>query len=182
MGSSGSGKTTLMKMLVQIHRPNNGKITIDNVNILESDVAYLRENVTYVNQRTLLFNKPVIDNILYGNHDIKKEQVEKLMKKYDLNSVYSKLNEGIKTSAGVNGNNLSLGMQKVTILLRGILKKGKIIIFDEPLAGLDGTTRGKVMKMINEECRNKTTIVITHDKEILPYMDTIINLNKYKHV
>jgi ATP-binding cassette subfamily C protein len=182
MGSSGSGKTTLMKMLVQIHRPNNGTITIDNVDILESDVAYLRENVTYVNQRTLLFNKPVIDNILYGNNDIKKEEVEKLMKKYELNSVYSKLNEGIKTSAGVNGNNLSLGMQKVTILLRGILKKGKIIIFDEPLAGLDGTTRGKVMKMIDEECRNKTTIVITHDKEILPYMDTIINLNKYKHV
>ena len=182
MGSSGSGKTTLMKMLVQIHRPNNGTITIDNVDILESDVAYLRENVTYVNQRTLLFNKPVIDNILYGNNDIKKEEVEKLMKKYELNSVYSKLNEGIKTSAGVNGNNLSLGMQKVTILLRGILKKGKIIIFDEPLAGLDGTTRGKVMKMIDEECRNKTTIVITHDKEILPYMDTIINLNKYKQV
>ena len=72
-------------------------------------------------------------------------------------------------------------MQKVTIILRGILKQGKIIIFDEPLAGLDSTTRGKVMKLMQEECKNKTMIVITHDKEILPYMDQIINLNKFKH-
>jgi len=181
MGSSGSGKTTLMKMLVQIHRPENGSILIDGVNIMNADVGYLRDEITYINQRTQLFNKSVSDNILYGNDDITKKQLVDLMKKYDLLSVYGKLHNGINTNAGVNGNSLSLGMQKVTILLRGIFKKSKIIIFDEPLAGLDSTTRGKVMKMMQQECNNKTVIVITHDKEILPYMDQIINLNKYKH-
>ncbi len=73
-------------------------------------------------------------------------------------------------------------MQKITILLRGILKPSKIIVFDEPLAGLDPTTRSKVMKMINEQCKNKTVIVITHEKEILTYMDQVINLNKFKQV
>lgn len=181
LGSSGSGKTTLMKMLVQIHRPENGSILIDGVNIMTADVEYIRDQITYINQRTQLFNKSVSDNILYGNNDITKEQLAGLINKYDLKSVYSKLQNGIHTSAGVNGNNLSLGMQKVTILLRGILKQGKIIIFDEPLAGLDSTTRSKVMKMMQQECKNKTMIVITHDKEILPYMDQIINLNKFKH-
>ena len=181
MGSSGSGKTTLMKMLVQIHRPENGSILIDGINIMNADVGYLRDEITYINQRTQLFNKSVSDNILYGNDDITKKQLVNLMKKYDLLSVYGKLHSGINTNAGVNGNSLSLGMQKVTILLRGIFKKSKIIIFDEPLAGLDSTTRGKVMKMMQQECKNKTVIVITHDKEILPYMDQIINLNKYKH-
>lgn len=181
IGSSGSGKTTLMKMLVQIHRPENGSILIDGVNIMTADVEYIRDQITYINQRTQLFNKSVIDNILYGNEDITKEKLIYLINKYDLMSVYSKLSNGINTNAGVNGNNLSLGMQKVTIILRGILKQGKIIIFDEPLAGLDSTTRGKVMKMMQQECKNKTMIVITHDKEILPYMDQIINLNKFKH-
>ena len=181
MGSSGSGKTTLMKMLVQIHRPENGSILIDGINIMNADVGYLRDEITYINQRTQLFNKSVSDNILYGNDDITNKQLVDLMKKYDLLSVYGKLHNGINTNAGVNGNSLSLGMQKVTILLRGIFKKSKIIIFDEPLAGLDSTTRGKVMKMMQQECKNKTVIVITHDKEILPYMDQIINLNKYKH-
>lgn len=181
LGSSGSGKTTLMKMLVQIHRPENGSILIDGINIMNADVGYLRDEITYINQRTLLFNKSVSDNILYGNDNVTKKQLVDLMNKYNLLSVYGKLHNGINTNAGVNGNSLSLGMQKVTILLRGILKESKIVIFDEPLAGLDSTTRGKVMKMMQQECNNKTVIVITHDKEILPYMDQIINLNKYKH-
>ena len=181
MGSSGSGKTTLMKMLVQIHRPENGSILIDGVNIMTADVEYIRDQITYINQRTQLFNKSVSDNILYGNEHVTKENLIRIINKYDLMSVYSKLHNGINTNSGVNGNDLSLGMQKVTIILRGILKQGKIIIFDEPLAGLDSTTRGKVMKLIQQECKNKTMIVITHDKEILPYMDQIINLNKFKH-
>ena len=69
---------------------------------------------------------------------------------------------------------------KITILLRGIFKPGKIIIFDEPLSGLDATTRQKVIKLINEYCINKTVIVITHDKELLQHMDRMIYFDKGK--
>jgi ABC-type transport system involved in cytochrome bd biosynthesis fused ATPase/permease subunit len=69
-------------------------------------------------------------------------------------------------------------MQKVTLLMRGILKPGKIMILDEPLAGLDGDTRRKVMDMILAETKGKTLIVITHDKEILPSMDRVVDINK----
>ena len=84
VGASGSGKTTLMKMLVQIHRPENGSILIDGVNIMTADVEYIRDQITYINQRTQLFNKSVSDNILYGNNDITKEQLAGLINKYDL--------------------------------------------------------------------------------------------------
>ena len=179
VGQSGSGKSSLMRMLVLINKPEKGKIMVDNTNILDADSKYIRNQITYVNQRTVLFNKSVIDNILYGN-DVSKEKAINTLKRYDLLSIYNKLNNGVNSQAGVNGNNLSGGMQKVTILMRGILKSSKIIIFDEPLAGLDSNTRAKVMKMINHECRYKTVIVITHDKEILTYMDQTINLNKFK--
>ena len=72
-------------------------------------------------------------------------------------------------------------MQKTTIILRAILNKSKIIIMDEPLAGLDGKTREKIIKLIITECKNKTLIVITHDKEILPYMNKQINLQNLKN-
>ena len=62
--------------------------------------------------------------------------------------------------------------------VRGILKKGNIIMFDEPLAGLDSQTREKMILMINDLCKEKTLIVITHDKEILRIMDKVIDLNK----
>ena len=182
VGSSGSGKSSLMKMLILLNKPQNGKITIDGVDISESDYKYLRSQISYVNQKTNLFNKSVLENMMYGNKDISEKTLTQIIQRYELDSVFAKLKNGIYSNSGVNGNNLSGGMQKITILLRGILKPSKIIVFDEPLAGLDPTTRSKVMKMINEQCKNKTVIVITHEKEILTYMDQVINLNKFKQV
>ena len=83
----------------------------------------------------------------------------------------------LELSAGPRGTNLSLGMQKVTIVTRGILKASKILIFDEPLAGLDKVTREKVIKMIINETNNKTLIIITHDKEIIPHLEKVVDLN-----
>ena len=71
-------------------------------------------------------------------------------------------------------------MQKVVIILRGIIKNYKIIIFDEPLAGLDSKTRMKVMNLIKDYCNGKTVMIITHDKEIIPYCDEVININEIK--
>ena len=66
--------------------------------------------------------------------------------------------------------------------MRGILKKGVIYIFDEPLAGLDVASREKVIKLILDMTRGKTLIVITHDPEITPFMDKVVNLKKQKDI
>ena len=177
IGRSGSGKTTCMKMLIGIHKPTSGNIFIDNNNVQNIKFEHLREKVVYINQRTNLFQDSVLNNIKFGNNASTKE-IEIILKQYELDKVYAGLNEGLETNTGVNGGNLSLGMQKITIILRGILKQSKIIIFDEPLAGLDANTRQKVIKLITEYCYDKTIIIITHDKEILPYMNRIINLSE----
>lgn len=177
IGKSGSGKSTLMKILLSLYQPTEGTIYIDNKNIKNIDIEYLRSKISYVNQRTLLFSKSVLENMRYGNTKTESEILE-LLKKYDLTSVFEKLNNSIYSGSGVDGNNLSLGMQKVVIIVRAILKinNNSIIIFDEPLAGLDQNTRKKIMNLIVNECKNKTLIIITHDKEILPYMNRIIDL------
>ncbi len=183
IGKSGSGKTTLMKILLSLYYPTEGSIYIDNNDIKKINVEYLRYKVNYVNQRTLLFSKSVLENMRYGNNKTEKEIIG-ILKKYKLDSVFEKLNNGIYSNAGVDGNNLSLGMQKVVIIIRAILKVNEniIIIFDEPLAGLDQKTREKIMKLIISECKEKTIIIITHDKEILPYMDRVINLKNINKI
>lgn len=178
IGRAGTGKTTIMKMLIGLHKIEDGEILIDNVNINNVDVDYLRENINYVNQQTKLFNEPIIDNIMYGNDHVTKEQVKEKMKKYDLYEIYSEIASGIEGNAGVQGGNLSLGMQKVTMLMRGIMKPSKIVILDEPLAGLDVNTKSRVINLILNECENKTLIIITHDHEIVPYLDDVIDLNQ----
>ena len=176
MGRSGSGKTTLMKMLVGLYKPEKGKITIDGININTLNLEYLRDNVNYVNQTTKLFEDSVIYNMKYGN-DIKEKEIIAKLKKYQLDDVFSDLPDGVKGNAGLNGGNLSGGMQKVTILMRGLLKKGKIIILDEPLAGLDEKTINKVIRFILQETSGKTLLVITHDKAIIPHLNNVVDIN-----
>ena len=103
--------------------------------------------------------------------------MEKL-KKYKLDTVFSDLPGGVNANAGLNGGNLSGGMQKITILMRGILKKGNIVILDEPLAGLDKHTITKVIDFVLQETEGKTILVITHDNAIMPYMDRVVDINK----
>ena len=118
----------------------------------------------------------ILYNIQYGNN-ASRDTILKIIEKYQI-TVFDSLNSGIDTNVGLLGSNISLGMQKMIILLRGILREGNIIIFDEPLTSLDPETRKKVLKMIKEECSSKTVLVITHDMEIVPYMDKIINITE----
>ena len=177
MGKSGSGKTTIMKMLIKMHEPSKGTIYMDGQNSKDLCQKDIRDNIYYVNQRTILFEDSVLYNFQYGN-DVKKESIIYLLKKYDLLNMFNSLELGIESPSGVNGSNLSLGMQKVLMVMRGILKPHKsIIIFDEPLTSLDKDTRKKIVKLITNETKGKTLIIISHDPEILPHSDNTIQLN-----
>lgn len=180
LGQSGSGKTTIMKLLIDLHEIQKGEILVDNINIKKIDTSYLRSKIVYINQRTTLFNRSILSNMLYGTNKNEQNVID-ILNKYDLMIVFNKLPNSIHTNAGVNGNNLSLGMQKVTMIIRGVLKDGLIYAFDEPLTSLDAETRKKVIKLLMGELNNKTLIVITHDKEILPHMDKTLKMNELKN-
>ena len=206
LGKSGSGKSTLVKLLIRFYKLTKGEILIDNTPIQDINIQYLRHKVNYINQNTLLFDEDIYYNIKYGNktnntnyqftspspskqtnqleeqtnqlEEQTNKKIKEILKKYDLLTIYDNLENGLETYAGPKGSKLSLGMQKVTILMRGLMRDSKIMIFDEPLAGLDAKTREKVIKLIVEETKNKTVLIITHDKEIIPYMDRTVALNE----
>jgi ABC-type transport system involved in cytochrome bd biosynthesis fused ATPase/permease subunit len=115
----------------------------------------------------------------YGN-TIDDKKLIGLVKKYGLNVNFQSLELGLMSDVGNQGKSMSGGMQKIIMNVRGILKKGNVIVFDEPLAGLDAITRVKMIKMIDDMTKNKTLIVITHDREILGIMNKTINLHDMK--
>ena len=171
VGQSGAGKTTMMKLLVGLYTPESGAIYIDSVDTRHMKLDYLRKNVNYINQRTTLFNETIMYNMLYGNPEISEKTVIAKLKKYDLLKIFDEIPEGVYANAGVNGGNLSGGMQRIVILMRGILKPGVIVIMDEPTTGLDTNTIRNVKKMIFEETVGKTLIVVTHELEMRSGME-----------
>lgn len=179
LGSSGSGKTTLMKLLLGLHRLNKGVILINGIPVDKINPRDLRNEVNYINQRTSLFNGTVLDNMMYGN-DIKKDDLIALLKKYHLDENFKRLKKGVDSDVGNQGKGTSGGMQKIIMNVRGILKKGSIIIFDEPLAGLDAGARAKMIRLIDDMTKGKTLIIITHDKEILSITNKVIDLEKMR--
>ena len=171
VGQSGAGKTTMMKLLVGLYTPESGAIYIDSVDTSHLKLDYLRKNVNYINQRTTLFNESIMYNMLYGNPEISEKTVIAKLKKYDLLKIFDEIPDGVYANAGVNGGNLSGGMQRIVILMRGILKPGIIVIMDEPTTGLDTNTIRNVKKMIFEETVGKTLIVVTHELEMRSGME-----------
>ena len=175
------GKTTLMKLIIGLHKPTDGSILVGGVDVRNIDKAKLRNAVNFINQRTTLLNDTIFNNIVFGN-GASKEEVDRLLDTYDLRVVFSEVPGGIDAVAGVQGGNLSLGMSKTVMILRGILRKkhSLIYLFDEPVAGLDPITRRKIMNMISTECKGKTIVCVTHLKEIKTFVDRVIQL-KSKH-
>ena len=106
-------------------------------------------------------------------------RTRKLIDEYGLRDIFSDIDGNIDGEAGVHGGNLSLGMSKTIMILRGILRSKKIVVFDEPLAGLDSNSRKKILTLIEEKCRNKTVIIISHNQKLLPYVDRTIRLSDY---
>jgi ABC-type multidrug transport system fused ATPase/permease subunit len=179
LGQSGSGKSTLMKIILGLLPLKGGVITINNVPIQNIEPDVLRSHINYINQRTQLLNGTVLDNMKYGNK-IDDKKLVGLIKKHGLDANFQSLEQGLWSDVGNQGKSMSGGMQKIIMNVRGILKKGNVIVFDEPLAGLDAITRVKMIKMIDDMTKNKTLIVITHDKEILGIMNKTINLHDMK--
>jgi ATP-binding cassette subfamily B multidrug efflux pump len=167
MGQTGKGKSTIIKLLLQFYKPDKGTIYLDGMNSNDINVDDIRKNINYINQKTVLFNDTIIANMKYGNDSTDKEIISLLLE-YDLLHVFTKdkdeMSESIlSTMVEKNGANISTGMQKVIFIVRGILKKCKVIIFDEPFSGIDQDTRQNVLRLIDENTKGKTTIVITHD-------------------
>ena len=180
-GQSGSGKSITAQLIIGLFTPQKGKITIDGIDVGHFEKSYLRKNILYINQIDNMFEDTVIFNMLYGiEEDMienKKIQLRNILKEYKLETLYETIG-GIEADVGVNGTNLSTGMKKVIMILRGILKpRPAIYIFDEPTAGLDQSTSTKVINMIKKECKNKTVIIITHSDKVTDLCQKVITVS-----
>ena len=169
-GPSGNGKSTFIKLLLRMYECNSGKITIDNVDLKDIDPDYIRTEITYVNQNSKLFDRKVIDNMLYGcsNREICDHFLEQILKYPNITKLYR--NTDIKNKdAGLLGENLSGGQRQIVNMIGGLINPSKILVLDEPTNALDPQLKAEVLGLIKDFSKYKqAVIIITHDKDVFP--------------
>ncbi|GAB1217803.1 hypothetical protein ATERTT37_007044 [Aspergillus terreus] len=166
IGRSGSGKSTLGQLLARFYLPTSGQILIDGNPIQTLNINWIRNNITVVEQRSVLFNESILVNIAFGRRDykqIRNEDVNDCVELAMLHSIIDNMPNGINTCVGHGGNFLSGGQRQRVAIARARLRDTPILILDEPTSALDSANRVKVMKAIREWRKGKTTIIITHD-------------------
>ena len=176
-GNSGCGKSTLMKILMSALPPTKGVIELgyDKMNIQTTPVPILRKNISFVNQNTKLFNSSIIENMKYGNNDITNKDIEKFVKSLNI-TIFDKLEKGLYTSCGINGDNLSGGQKQVVLIIRCYFRPAQLILMDEPLSAIDETNIPEILEVIKKTTDKKTLLIISHDSKIAPIITREINV------
>ena len=177
-GLSGNGKSTFAKLILKLYKCNNGTIYIDGKNIDDIDPYYIRKNMVYVNQSSKLFDKKVVENMLYGceHPEICKDHLNRIMKYDKIKELYRKIDIYNKQS-GALGENLSGGQRQVINIISGLVNPSKILILDEPTNALDNELKLEVLQIIRDFRKHKQCIIIiTHDRDVYGLFDEKIQM------
>lgn len=178
-GFSGRGKSTFAKIVLKIYNNYEGNVFIDDCNVKDIDVNYLRKNITYVNQNSKLFDRVPMENFLYGCTDTTKckENLEVILQKYPkIQNLYKNVDIN-KKKAGSLGENLSGGQRQVTNLISGLINPSKILILDEPTNALDPSLKEEILQLIRDfKKQKKCIIIISHDRDVFTLFDERVDL------
>ena len=167
-GEIGSGKSTFLKLLVGYHKPEKEVIFYDGVDILESDVEYLRNHVTMMHQSIVLFRRPVLENILYG---LAKDSPSWKTALQELESMplYHHVQKFINIQ---DSSELSGGQKQIVLLLRCYFKQTKILFMDEPTANVDPETKNIIIDLIELLKTKMTILCVSHDTSLFKHFAT----------
>lgn len=177
-GQSGKGKSTFTKLLLKLYKIDGGIINIDNENIEHIDPDYLRKHITYINQNSRLFDKTVLENILYGCKDENtcKEYYKQILQYPKIKELYQNVNLE-DDLAGYSGEKISGGQRQIANIISGLVNPSKILILDEPTNALDKELKTELLDIIRDFKPHKQCIfIITHDKDVYPLFDEQLKL------
>lgn len=183
VGKSGAGKTSLVNLLPRFYEINNGSILINGEDYKSYKLDELRNNIAYVFQEPVIFNKTIMDNIKFGNKEnISEEEIIKVCRQIGLDKKIMQLPNGYDTVIDAKSDLLSYGEKQLLSFARAILKNADIIILDEVTSNLDLEFEESIMKATKEMLDNKLSFVIAHRLNTIKNSDLIIFIENKKIV
>ena len=173
IGHSGSGKSTILNLLTKSYLPENGIITIDNVDIKDLDEATFKDAISIVSQSPYIFNMSIKDNLLLVNPDANSDEIDKVCKQACLYDYINSLPNKYDTVIGESGVNLSGGQKQRLAIARALLKNSPILLFDEATSALDNQTQSEIKATLDNLKNEYTIIIVAHRLSTIQDCDTI---------
>ena len=162
MGPSGCGKSTLAKLLQGFYQPTEGQIRLDGRDIRHLAANELRQTYGIVPQETVLFAGTIYDNLVMAHPHAGFDDVIQACKLAEIHDTIEKLPQGYQTAIGEHGVGLSGGQRQRLAIARALLKRPKVLIFDEAVSNLDQATAEHFAQTINQLKGKVTLLFITH--------------------
>nr|WP_206110259.1 ABC transporter ATP-binding protein [Paenibacillus aquistagni] len=178
VGPSGAGKTTICSLLPRFYDVNEGRITVDGIDIRDMKLESLRKHIGIVQQDVFLFSGTIRENIAYGDLDATDAQIWEAARRASLAEHIEKLPEGMDTVIGERGVKLSGGQKQRMSIARMFLKNPPILILDEATSALDTATEAAIQESLAELSVGRTTLVIAHRLSTIRNADRIIVMNE----
>ncbi len=178
VGSTGAGKTTVTNLMNRFYDVEEGKITIDGVNIRDIRRDVLRKNIAMVLQDTHLFTGTVMENIRYGRPDATDDEVVEAAKTASAHSFIMRLSNGYDTVLDGDGSNLSQGQRQLLNIARAAISKAPILVLDEATSSVDTRTERHIEHGMDRLMKDRTTFVIAHRLSTVRNADAIMVLEK----
>lgn len=173
-GVSGSGKSTVLKLLMRFWDVNSGMVEVSGENVQKMATRTLREYESFVTQDTDVFHDSIAANIAIGKPDATREEIIKAAKKASLHDFIMSLPEGYDTEVGELGDTLSGGERQRIGIARAFLHDAPLLLLDEPTSNLDSLNEGIILKALQDVCRDKTVILVSHRKSTMSLADVVI--------
>ena len=179
-GPSGSGKSTLAKLMLGFYQPSDGHISVDGRDIRQLSANELRQYFGVVPQETYLFSGTIYENLIAANPNTTFEHVVQACKIAEIHDFIERLPKGYNTEVGEHGVGLSGGQKQRLAIARAILKRPRVLIFDEAAANLDSQTAERFAQTVNQLKGKVTILFIAHHLPRGLQVDEVFTLNAEK--
>ena len=178
IGSTGAGKSTIANLILRLHDIDNGKISINGVNIKDLSQNNLRNKVGYVPQKALLFSGTIQSNLKMGNEQATNDDIKRALKISQSEAFVDKLPLGIESSVSQGGSNFSGGQKQRLAIARALVRKAPIYIFDDSFSALDLKTDSALRKSLRENMTKAVKLIIAQRVSTIMDADKILVLDQ----
>lgn len=180
IGGTGSGKSTLVSLISRLYDVTDGSVEVGGIDVKKYDIPTLRNAVSVVLQKNVLFSGTVLDNLRWGNENASEEECWKACELACADEFLKKMPDGLMSRVEQSGNNFSGGQKQRLCISRALLKEPKILILDDSTSAVDTATDAKIQAAFHKQIPDTTKILISQRISSVKNADRIIVIDDGK--